>query len=100
MAGVNVYEQVSFSSRGFLAQRLHRSSRMRVLVLGLSPGQRMPTHPDRMDTLFLFTEGTGRVIVGEEEQEVKAGAFASVSAGVPRGIEADTQMVVLMVNLV
>jgi len=100
MAGLNVYEQVSFSSKGFLAERLHRSSRMRVLVLGLNPGQRIPTHPDRVDTLFLFTEGSGKIIIGEEEHEVKAGSFASVNAGVPRGIEAGTKMVVLMINLV
>lgn len=100
MSGLNVYEEAVFSSKGFLARRLHRSSRMRVLVLGLNPGQRIPAHPDRVDTLFLVVEGSGKFIIDEQEHEVSPGAFVSVKAGVSRGIEACTKMIVLMINLV
>lgn len=86
--------------KGFSPQRprvnmLHNSEQMRVVLFGFLPGQEMSPHSVASEISFYILEGEGRVLVGEEESPVSAGALVFCPPGARHGIKTTTNMVVL-----
>jgi len=76
---------------------LHNSTQMRVVLFGFEPGQEMSPHTAPSEICFHIVEGAGTVLVGEEEQEVGAGAIVFCPPDVLHGIKARQRMTVLAV---
>ncbi len=53
----------------------------------VAPGSRQRLHDHPSDQVYVVTAGSGRMLVGEEEQEVRAGDLVYVPSGAVHGIE-------------
>ncbi len=72
-------------------------ARVRVLLVCFEPGQFIPVHRPGVDLVLLVLEGEGRLVAGDREDGLTAGAVAFIAAGETRGIRADTRLVALQV---
>jgi quercetin dioxygenase-like cupin family protein len=73
------------------------SERVRVLVVGLEPGQFIPVHAPGVDLALVVLEGEGRVVAGDREEAVSAGSVAFIPAGQARGLKASSRLIALHV---
>jgi quercetin dioxygenase-like cupin family protein len=91
-------EVVVFSDEGMQPQVLVETAQYKCVIAGLAAGNSVPPHPEG-PAIFHFLGGSGRMIVGEENFAVQAGATVIVPDGARRGIEAETQLAFLAVRL-
>jgi mannose-6-phosphate isomerase-like protein (cupin superfamily) len=71
---------------------------LKVIVAGLEPGQQIPVHPESLG-MYHFLEGTGVMVVGDDEFAVEPGATVITPAGAERGMRAITRLVFLAAKL-
>lgn len=86
----NYQDAVQFSSDGPGVQLLHIDDKMKVLLVGLEPGQSLPPH-EGPGASFSFLSGSGVMLIGDEEFPVAAGGLAVVPQGANRSIRAETE---------
>lgn len=91
-------EKVVFGEDGPQPEILAANEKMKVIIGGLKPGQKIPPHPEALAT-YHFLEGSGWMIVDDERYPVTAGATIIAPEGSARGIEADTKLVFLAVRV-
>ncbi len=94
----NWKEKIVYSAEGPKPQILLDEDRMRVVLAGLEPGQRIPAHPENL-SVFHFLEGHGWMTVDVERQPVGPGATVIAPQGSERAIEATTRLAFLAVRL-
>lgn len=85
---------VSFSDSGPGVTLLHESSELKVVLVGLEPGQALPPHPGPAAS-FHFLDGDGVIIVDNEQISVSRGATVIVPSGAVRGVRATSRLVFL-----
>lgn len=90
----NWKEKVVFSADGPQPQVLAENEKLKVIVAGLEPGQKIPPHPEA-SAMYHFLEGTGWMIVDDERFAVGLGATVVMPDGAKRGIEAETRLAFL-----
>ncbi len=95
----NWRDKVVFSADGPKPQVLMENDKLKVVVGGLEPGQKIPPHPEG-ESVFHFLEGTGWMVVEGERLAVKPGATVITPAGAKRGIEAETRLAFLAARVV
>ena len=91
-------ETVVYSAEGPEPQMLLESGEARAMIAGLEAGQKVPPHKEG-PAVYHFLEGTGHMIVDGERLAVQSGATVVVPEGIPRGIEAETQLAFLGARL-
>lgn len=82
---------VVFAADGPKPQILLENSSLKVVIVGLEAGQRVPTHPESL-AVYHFLEGSGWMIVDDERIPVAAGTTIITPAGAKRGVEAGTRL--------
>jgi quercetin dioxygenase-like cupin family protein len=90
-------EFVVFSAGNPKPQILMEAENLKVVLVGLEAGNKIPMHSGPASTHH-FLEGTGYMIVNNERLPVKAGATVVVPDGATRGVEADTRLAFLGVQ--
>lgn len=88
------HSAVTFSRAGPGVSLLHDAAELKVVLVGLEPGQVLPEHVGPSAS-FYFLDGHGAMIVGAEEIDVDAGAIVVVPTGEARGIRAGSRLVFL-----
>lgn len=73
---------------------LHRSQTLKVVLVGLAPGQALPPHPGAA-ACFHILDGDGAVLVGDDLVEVSTGSTVVVPDGAQRSVQARTALVFL-----
>ncbi|MBP8003265.1 MAG: cupin domain-containing protein [Chloroflexi bacterium] len=91
-------EKVIYSAEGPQPQPLMVDEKVKVIIAGLEPGQKIPPHPEAM-AVYHFLEGTGWMIVNEERWAVSQGATIVMPAGTVRGLEAETRLAFLATRI-
>lgn len=91
-------DAVQFNADGPGITLLHKSERLKVLLVGLEPGQGLPEHPGPAAS-FSFLHGSGIMMIGDDEVEVSAGGVAVLAEGENRSIRATTERLVFMGTL-
>jgi len=94
----NWREKIIFSDNGPQPYVLVENEKIKAVLVGLEPGQKLPPHP-APDGVYQFLEGAGWMIVDEQRLRVQAGSIVSVPSGAKRGIEAETRLVFVGVRL-
>lgn len=94
----NWQDQVVFGVDGPQPEVLVENGKMKVILAGLKPGQKIPVHPEATATYY-FLEGNGSMVVDDERYAITAGATVITPEGSARGIEADTKLVFLAVRV-
>ena len=87
----NWKEKVVFSDDGPQPTVLFENPQTKVIVAGLAPGQKIPTHPEEQG-VYHFLEGKGWMTVNDQRFAVSAGATVIAEKGDSRGIEAETNL--------
>ncbi len=90
--------KIIYSSAGPRPQIIMDTEKAKVLLIGLEPGVKIPSHPEGQG-VFHFLEGTGWITVNGELLNVQAGATVMVPEGATRGIEAETRLAFLVVKV-
>lgn len=86
-----------FDGDGPRPQFVLDSEKMKALVAGLEPGQRIPSHPEAM-AVYYFLEGEGVMTVDGEEMAVAAGSLVIAPPGSARGLRATSRLSFLAVR--
>ncbi|HBY99626.1 MAG: hypothetical protein M5U01_07150 [Ardenticatenaceae bacterium] len=87
-------EKVAFSSEGPNPQALMETDKLKVVLVGMEAGQKIPVHP-MPPAVYHFLDGSGWMTVNEERFAVGPGATVVTPAGATRGIEAETRLAFL-----
>jgi quercetin dioxygenase-like cupin family protein len=85
---------VTFSGDGPGVTVLQQSDELKVVLVGLEPGQQLPVHPGPAAS-FHILDGTGTVVVDDDELAVSAGATVLVPPGARRVVRASTRLAFL-----
>jgi len=87
-------DTVRFDANGPGVTLLHESDELKVVLVGLRPGQSLPTHPGPAAS-FAFLDGDAVMVVGDEEVSVAAGTIVVVPSGANRAVRAISDVVFL-----
>jgi quercetin dioxygenase-like cupin family protein len=87
-------ERVVFSPDGPQPQILLANDRLKVILAGLEPGQKIPPHPEGL-AVYHILAGSGWMVVDGDRQAIRAGATIITPEGATRGMEAETQLAFL-----
>ncbi|MBM4422724.1 MAG: hypothetical protein FJ030_04945 [Chloroflexi bacterium] len=91
---LNWKEIVVYSPDGPQPQVLAEDDKVRVVVVGLEAGQKIPPHPATL-AVYHFLDGSGWMTVNNERFAVSAGATVTAPDGAKRGIEAESRLAFL-----
>jgi quercetin dioxygenase-like cupin family protein len=91
-------ETVRYSSDGPGVTLLHQSGALKVVLVGLEPGQMLPPHPGPPAS-FTFLDGAGTMLIGDDEVAVTAGSVAVVPDGQIRSVRADSERLTFIGSL-
>ena len=94
----NWRDEVIFSAGGPQPQVLHEDDKVKVVVVGLEPGGRIPAHAGGAG-VYHFLEGAGQMAVGDETFAVQAGSTLVIPAGATRGLTAHTRLAFIAVRI-
>lgn len=94
----NWREKIVFSADGPKPQVLADDEKIKVVLVGLEAGMKLPPHPEGM-SVFHILEGEGFVVVDDTRFAVQAGSTVITPHGATRGIEAKTRLAVLAVRV-
>lgn len=94
----NPQEIIVFAPDGPQPQALFAEGQVKIIVVGLEAGQKIPVHPEGLAS-FHFLEGTGIMIVDGERLPVGPGTVIITEAGAPRGMEAATRLKFMAVRI-
>jgi quercetin dioxygenase-like cupin family protein len=86
-------DRVAFAKDRFNPVALAGNERVKVLLVCLEPGQFIPVHQPGVDLTLAILEGEGRLVAGDRDEAVGAGAVAFIPAGETRGLKAETRLV-------
>lgn len=79
-------------------QTMIENERVRMIIAGLQPGQRIPVHPEAA-AVYHFLEGQGTMTVDDAVFPVQPGTVIVMDEGARRGMLAETQLVFMAVRL-
>lgn len=91
-------EIVTFAGPGPQPTLIRDDPDLRVLVAGLTPGARIPDHPERA-AVYHALEGEGRFFLDGRAFPFAAGATVVAPRGASRGIEASSQLAFLAIRV-
>ena len=94
----NPLEKIVFSPDGPQPQSLFADGQVKIIIIGLEAGQKIPVHPEGLAS-FQFLEGKGVMVVDGERLSVGPGTLVITQEGAPRGIEAETQLKFVAVRI-
>jgi len=90
----NWRDKVIYSDEGPQPQPLMADEKVKVIVAGLEPGQKIPEHAEAT-AMYYILEGSGWLIADDERLPVSAGAIVVMPEGTVRGMEAETRLAFL-----
>lgn len=91
-------DSVVYSDAGPQPQILLANEKMKIIVAGLEPGQKIPEHAEA-SAVYHFLEGSGWIMVDGQRWAVEAGATVLMPDGTVRGMEAETRLAFLAVRV-
>ncbi|KAB1441124.1 cupin domain-containing protein [Pseudodesulfovibrio senegalensis] len=99
MKNVNLYELNGFKDLAFSSQLVHESPYMKVLSFNFRAGQKLPVHSHDLEgeLTIAVLEGEGRFLAQDDASiPARAGDVLCSRIAEPHGVEADTDMRVLV----
>lgn len=100
MQRIRIADRIAFQEAKMARHLLAATARCQVDVYCLRPGQAQAPHAHAdQDKLYLGLEGTGRIRVGDEEDNLEPGTLVVAPAGTEHGLvnPSEAPLVVLVV---
>jgi quercetin dioxygenase-like cupin family protein len=88
--------EAQIPENGILSRTLHNDDRVKVVIFGFAAGQELSAHTAPMAASLYFVSGEAQLTLGEDVQEVKAGAYVHMAPQLQHGIVARTPVVMLL----
>lgn len=92
------HKVVTYSPEGPQPQILMVNDKVKVIIVGLAPGQKIPEHAEN-SAMYHFLEGAGWMVVDGERLAVSPGATIVMPDGAVRGMEAETRLAFLATRI-
>lgn len=90
--------KVVYSAEGPQPQPLMANEKVKIIVAGLEPGQKIPEHAEAT-AMYHILGGSGWLIADGERLPVSAGATVVMPDGTVRGMEAETRLAFLATRI-
>ena len=91
----SVSQEAEFQGGRFNPKTVFENERVKVILAYFKEGQFIPVHTPNIDLVLCVIEGQGEMAVDQDRFPLKAGDLVVVPKGVPRGVRAGSDMVVL-----
>ncbi len=82
---------------GILSRTIHHDERSKVIQFIFAPGQELSAHTAPMPALIYIVQGEGTLRLGTDLKQVGQGALAYMTPLLEHGIQARTELVMLLV---
>ena len=86
----------SVPENGILSVTLQNDDRTKVILFRFAPGQELSAHKAPFPATLTFIKGEARLRLGAEERDAGAGAFVYLSPNLEHGIQARSELVMLL----
>ncbi len=90
--------KVVYSAEGPQPQPLMANEKVKIIVAGLEPGQKIPEHAEAT-AMYHILEGSGWLIADGERLPVSAGATVVMPDGTVGGMEDETRLAFLATRI-
>jgi len=91
--------EVQIPENGILSRTLHNDDHVKVVIFGFAPGQELSAHTAPMAASLYLVSGEAQLTLGNDVEEVKAGAYVHMTPKLQHGIVARTPVVMLLTML-
>lgn len=91
-------EHVVYAAGGPQPTICYNDDKVKTLLVGLEPGQRIPEHPESA-AVYHFLDGDGCMTVDGQPYEVRPGTTIIMGDGAARGLEAYSRLAFLAVRI-
>jgi quercetin dioxygenase-like cupin family protein len=88
--------EVQIPHDGILSRTLYNDDHVKVLVFGFDAGQELSAHTAPMAASLYFVSGEAKLTLGDDVEDVKAGAYAHMPPQLTHGILAKTPVVMML----
>lgn len=95
----NLEAEVQIPENGILSRTLHNDDHVKVVIFGFAAGQELSAHTAPMAASLYLVAGEAQLTLGQDVQEVKAGAYVHMTPKLQHGIVARTPVVMLLTML-
>ena len=92
----NLLKGISVTPDGIERRTVHQDGNFQVVVMAMAGGQELPQRPAEHAGTLLVLSGNLRLTLDGEEQELSAGSWVFMEAGVPRALYARSDTVLLL----
>lgn len=92
----DLFASVQFAERGIVSKTLHESPSLKIVLFCFEKGQSLSEHTAPFEAVIQVVEGKGKVKLGEEEHEGRAGSLYVMPAGLRHAVTAEERLVFLL----
>jgi quercetin dioxygenase-like cupin family protein len=92
----NLEAEAQVPANGILSRTLYNDDHVKVVLFGFAEGQELSAHTAPMAASLYFVRGEAQLTLGEDKQDVKAGAYIHMPPQLQHGILARTPVVMLL----
>lgn len=79
-----------------VSRTVYQDKQMRLILFGFAAGEELTEHTAAFPVALHFIAGEATVILGEDEYQVKPGAWLHMPARLPHSVKADTAVTMLL----
>jgi len=87
---------IQVPENGILSRTLQNDDQSKVILFGFAPGQELSAHTAPFPATLYFVSGDASLKLGEDQMEAGPGTFAYMKPGLEHGIQARTEVVMLL----
>lgn len=86
-------------ANSIISHTVHKDEHLHAILFGFAPGQELSEHTSVYPAILHFVEGRARLTLGEDTQDVEAGAWVHMAPRLPHSIVAETPVTMLLLML-
>jgi quercetin dioxygenase-like cupin family protein len=95
----DLIQQARVPENGILSQTLQNDERTKVVLFGFAAGQELSSHTASCPAMLVFLKGEATLRLGTDTREARPGTFVHMPPKLEHGIQARTEVVMLLTML-
>ena len=96
---LDLAQEVQPPAKGILSRTLFNDDRLKVVLFGFGQGEELSEHTASTPAVLHFLQGEGKLTLGDNKHEAKAGSWVHMPAGLKHSIKALTPVAMLLLLL-
>jgi quercetin dioxygenase-like cupin family protein len=82
-----------------VSRTLYDDDQHKAILFGFASGQELSEHTASQTALLYFIQGQAKLTLGEDESEAEPGTFVRMAPRLPHSVQAETELVMLLILL-